>query len=53
MAQGALIVVTPPLEAYASDVGTKGDVFYWKQRRDEKQYGVEGQTANKFYMWKD
>jgi hypothetical protein len=27
-------------------------VYYWKQRRDEKQYGVEGQRANKFYMWK-
>jgi hypothetical protein len=41
------------MKAYARDVGTKGDIFYWKQRRDEKQYGVEGQRANKFYMWKD
>ena len=28
-------------------------MFYWKQRRDEKQYGVEGQKATKYYMWKD
>ena len=42
-----------PLKAYKKDVGVKGDVYYWKQRRDEKQYGVEGQKANKYYMWKD
>lgn len=41
-----------PMKAYARDVGTKGDVYYWKQRRDERQYGVEGQAANKYYMWK-
>ena len=23
------------------------------ERRDEKQYGVEGQKATKYYMWKD
>ena len=39
--------------AYSRDIGTRGDVFYWKQRRDEKQYGVEGQKATKYYMWKD
>lgn len=42
-----------PLKAYKKDIGVKGDVYYWKQRRDEKQYGVEGQKANKYYMWKD
>ena len=42
-----------PIKDYARDVGTRGDVFYWKQRRDEKQYGVEGQKATRFYMWKD
>mmetsp|Transcript_11871 Transcript_11871/g.16087 ORF Transcript_11871/g.16087 Transcript_11871/m.16087 type:complete len:513 (-) Transcript_11871:66-1604(-) len=41
-----------PIKAYSRDIGSKGDVYYWKQRRDEKQYGVEGQRANKFYMWK-
>jgi hypothetical protein len=31
-------------------VGTRGDVFYWKQRRDEKQYGVVGLcTLNPVY----
>eukprot|EP00959_Pyramimonas_sp_CCMP1952_P218436 4568649-Pyramimonas_sp.AAC.1 len=39
-----------PIKAYARDLGTKGDVYYWKMRRDEKQYGQEGQRANKFYM---
>jgi hypothetical protein len=42
-----------PLKAYKKDIGVKGDVYYWKQRRDEQQYGVEGQKANKYYMWKD
>uniref|UniRef100_A0A7S0N8T3 Peptidase C1A papain C-terminal domain-containing protein n=1 Tax=Pyramimonas obovata TaxID=1411642 RepID=A0A7S0N8T3_9CHLO len=41
-----------PIKAYSRDIGSKGDVYYWKQRRDEKQYGQEGQRANKFYMWK-
>lgn len=51
-----MLVVTPAscVQCYqcSRDIGKKGDVFYWKQRRDEKQYGVEGQRANKYYMWK-
>lgn len=42
-----------PMKGYTRDIGTRGDVFYWKQRRNEQQYGVEGQKATLFYMWKD
>lgn len=52
-AHDTVIRYNGPVKAYARDIGTKSDILYWKQRRNEAQYGVEGQKANTYYMWKE
>jgi len=42
-----------PYKRFKMDVGRKADVMYWKMRKDEADYGQEGQSASKFYMWKE
>lgn len=34
-------------------MGRRSDILYWKVRKDEKDYGVEGQRASRFVMFKD
>lgn len=34
-------------------MGTRSSILYWKVRKNEIHYGVEGQTADRFMMLKD
>mmetsp|Transcript_16289 Transcript_16289/g.51181 ORF Transcript_16289/g.51181 Transcript_16289/m.51181 type:complete len:234 (+) Transcript_16289:315-1016(+) len=42
-----------PIKKFTKDVGARADIYYWKVRKDEKDYGVEGQKASRFYMFKE
>jgi len=42
-----------PIKKWGAQVGRRSDILYWKVRKDEKDYGVEGQRASRFVMFKD
>eukprot|EP00899_Mesostigma_viride_P016206 jgi/Mesvir1/24587/Mv21909-RA.1 len=51
-AHDTVIRYNSPIGGYEGDVGARVDVFYWKLRSEEKEYGREKIRPSRFYTWK-